>query len=57
MFAYLLTLIAVVSISQINDTMALMILLAKCKNNINCTIEKKTTLVSAKLNKLQSHVS
>ena len=43
MFAYLLTLIAVVSISQINDTMALMILLAKCKNNINCTIEKNNT--------------
>ena len=39
MFAYLLTLIALVSISQINDTMTLMIA-KKCKNDMKGTIEK-----------------
>ena len=41
MVSFLLTLIVVVSVSQINDTMTLMMLQAKCKNNINFTIEKK----------------
>ena len=41
MVAFLLTLIVVVSVSQINDTMTLMMLQVKCKNKINCTIEKK----------------
>ena len=40
MVAFLLTLMVVVSVNQINDTMTLMMLQAKCKNNINCTIEK-----------------
>ena len=57
MVAFLLTLIVVVSVSQIDDTMTLMMLQAKYKNNINCTIEKKTTtLIREKLKKLQLHV-
>ena len=57
MVAFLLTLIVLVSVSQIDDTMTLMMLQAKYKNNINCTIEKKTTtLIREKLKKLQVHV-
>ena len=57
MVAFLLTLIVVVSVSQIDDTMTLMMLQAKYKNNINCTIEKTTTtLIREKLKKLQLHV-
>ena len=57
MVAFLLTLIVLVSVSQIDDTMTLMMLQAKYKNNINCTIEKKTTtLTREKLKKLQLHV-
>ena len=57
MVAFLLTLIVLVSVSQIDDTMTLMMLQAKYKNNINCTIEKKTTtLIREKLKKLQLHV-
>ena len=56
MVAFLLTLIVLVSVSQIDDTMTLMMLQAKYKNNINCTIEKKTTtLIREKLKKLQLH--
>ena len=33
------------------------LLLAKRKNNMNCTIEKTTIIISAKLKKLRSHVS
>ena len=33
------------------------LLLAKCKNSMNCTIEKTTTTISAKLKKLWLHVS
>lgn len=29
----------------------------KCKNNMSCTIEKTTVIISVKLKKLQSYVS